>query len=124
MACIQGADDAQRGDIASLRDVYPALRRHLLWTEQHVYYIMPGHYDFFNDRDADFVSELLVDMAYAKQIATALGVEADQSFWEQERQVLFQHYVDWFWAMPDSVPQEYFPHTSLEPGMRAPHCGQ
>lgn len=98
---------ALTGDLRALRDIYPALRRYLLWAESDPRWIFknntsPGL------KDADFVVSVLIDMAYARDIARTLGYSADAQMWDQHRTETFANYLRWFWTTPTATPMEYY----------------
>lgn len=94
-------------DKEALADIYPALKRHLLWKKDNPRWIH-GDHDNPYEKDADFVVSALIDMKYAAGLAKALGVVSDVEFWEQVRRDYFQDYLVWFWETPDSEPAEYY----------------
>lgn len=100
------------GDTARLRKIYPALKRLLEWESEHLYWIPPGATGDPDSRDADFVTELLVDMAYARDAATALGMKDDVTAWDQQRTSLYQQSLQWFWPTPTTQPSEYYEVTT------------
>lgn len=98
---------ALTGDLGALREVYPALRRYLLWAESDPRWIFknntaPGL------KDADFVVSVLIDMAYARDMAQTLGYAADVRMWDQHRAATFADYLHWFWTSPTATPVEYY----------------
>lgn len=98
---------ALTGDTAALRDIYPALRRHLLWQEANPRWV-------FKDltppdqKDAQFLASVLIDMAYARDIARLLGLPDDVRMWGQHRSTSFANYLEWFWETPTSEPIEWY----------------
>lgn len=105
------------GDKNSLSEVYPALKRHLLWENDHLYWIPPGATGNPDSRDAEFVVSLLLDMTYAQDIATTLGMSGDASMWESKQTALLPKYQDWFWETPTSEPMQYY---NVKTGERNP----
>ncbi|HVX45164.1 MAG TPA: hypothetical protein VHC49_14840 [Mycobacteriales bacterium] len=102
------------GDTARLRKVYPALKRLLEWESEHLYWIPPGSTGDPDSRDADFVTELLIDMAYARDAATVLGLTDDATAWDRQRASLYQESLPWFWPTPTTQPSEYYEVTTGE----------
>ncbi|MBM0224272.1 hypothetical protein [Micromonospora sp. ATA51] len=99
------------GDQASLRSVYPALKRHLLWERDNPRWICCGEdpaVDFPNERDSDFVVSLLVDMRYAREIAGILKIPGEVEFWNQQRTQLFENYLRWLWPSTSDPVQYHF----------------
>lgn len=108
------------GDTGRLRRVYPALKRLLQWESEHLYWIPPGSTGDPNSRDSDFVVELLVDMAYARDLAEVLRIPADVKQWETQRNDLYPQYLQWFWPTPATQPSEYYDITTGERQAGAP----
>jgi hypothetical protein len=104
------------GDKEALADIYPALKRHLLWKKDNPRWIH-GDHDNPYEKDADFVVSALIDMKYAAGLAEVLGLVSDVEFWEQMRRDYFQDYLVWFWETPDSDPVEYY---YADTGQRSP----
>lgn len=100
------------GDTARLRKIYPALKRLLQWESEHLYWIPPGGTGDPNSRDADFVTELLIDMAYARDAATVLGLSNDITAWNEQRTALYKQSLLWFWPTPTTQPAEYYDVTT------------
>lgn len=100
------------GDKDRLRHIYPALKRLLDWEAQHLYWIPPGATGDPDSRDSDFVAELLIDMAYARDAATILGIPADAKQWDKQRTDLYSQFLQWFWPTPTTQPSEYFEVTT------------
>lgn len=95
------------GDQRKLRDIYPSLKRHLLWKKDNPRWIH-GDHDNPYEKDADFVVSVLIDMKYARHLADILQIEEDVEFWESQRREYFNEYLAWFWETPDSEPVEYY----------------
>lgn len=108
---------ALTGDTASLADVYPALRRHLLWAEADPRWIFKDSTPT-DQKDAQFVASVLVDMGFARDLAATLGETADVAMWEAHRAATFTDYLRWFWPTPTAEPVEMIrPGTSgADPG--------
>lgn len=94
------------GDLNALAEIYPALRRHLLWAADNPRWILrdltPPE-----QKDAQFVASVLIDMGFARDLATALGRPDDARMWEGRRAELFTDYRSWFWEKPDAPPCLY-----------------
>lgn len=91
-----------------LRGIYPALKRHLLWERQNPRWIHKEH-DYEDEKDADFVVSLIIDMRHMAKIAEVLKQPDEQKFWLDEAEKLFADYRQWFWETPESDPvQTYF----------------
>jgi hypothetical protein len=99
------------GDATALRGVYPTLKRHLLWEQANPHWICCGDHpavNHANERDADFVASLLVDLRYMTEIAHVLGMPDEERFWQHQRSTLFSDYLSWFWPTTDDPMQYYF----------------
>jgi len=91
-----------------LARVYPHLKRHLLWEHDNPRWIHKQH-DFADEKDADFVVSLIIDMGHMARIAEALQNLEDVAFWRTKADKLFANYKRWFWKTPDATPvQIYF----------------
>jgi hypothetical protein len=97
---------AVTGDRRRLTGIYPALRRHLIWAQANPRWIIPGH-DITDERDAEFVVSLLVDLTFAERIAGTAGHRDDVSFWRQQRAQLLADYGSWFFPADGSGPLQY-----------------
>ncbi|MEQ4206732.1 hypothetical protein [Actinopolymorpha sp. B9G3] len=95
------------GDQNRLRDIYPSLKRHLIWKKDNPRWIH-GDHDNPHEKDAGFVVSVLIDMKYARDIADILEFDEDIEFWESQRREYFNEYLAWFWETPDSEPVEYY----------------
>lgn len=98
---------SRSGDKQFLRDVYPAIKRYLLWRRDNPRWIFKGN-SFPSQRDSDFVVSAIKDMEYMRRIADELGDEAEAELWLRESRQLFSNYLNWFWAKPTSTPVEFY----------------
>ncbi|RED85577.1 hypothetical protein [Cohnella phaseoli] len=97
------------GDIQSLHDVYPALKRYLNWRIDNPRWIyLPANKNNVYERDADFVFSGLIDLGHARDIATILGLEDEAADWEATRQQFYTDSLEWFWETPTSLPNQYY----------------
>jgi len=87
------------GDKKRLAGVYDALVSNLNWAEQNPRWIL-GSYDHPDEKDAEFVVSLLVDLGYAQQISATLGHTADVEHWKQMSSDLLTDYETWFFPAP------------------------
>jgi len=83
------------GDKAKLGGVYDELVSNLNWEEQNPRWIL-GSYDHPDERDAEFVVSLLVDLGYAEDISTELGHADDVAHWKDMRASVLTDYENWF----------------------------
>lgn len=91
------------GDARRLAACYASLRRHLIWAEANPRWIF-GDHDFPDERDAEFVVSLIVDLGYAKRIAATLEVAADVEMWTSRAGQLTADYGDWFFPTDGPAP--------------------
>ncbi|MBQ9416035.1 MAG: hypothetical protein IJU20_04220 [Clostridia bacterium] len=82
------------GDRDRLEALYPGIARYLNWRIENPRWIHLDHNDV-NSADADFVASALIDLEYMKQIATALGKEADAKSWQTKHDDFLQMYYIW-----------------------------
>lgn len=98
-------------DREKLEQIYPALKRYLLWRRDNPRWIHKAH-DYLDEKDSDFVVSAIVDMAHAREIAKVLEMPDEVALWEREREALFAKYLEWFWKTPEANPHEnYFLKT-------------
>lgn len=103
-------------NLPALREIYPALRRHLFWAQEHMRWILPGHHDVLAERDAEFVFSLAVDFGYAARIAELVGESGDIEMWTQRRAKIVADSYPWFWSEPAKPTQQYY---NLDTGARS-----
>ncbi|GAA2758262.1 hypothetical protein [Actinopolymorpha rutila] len=100
------------GDDARLRRVYPALRRLLVYKQDHPKYSGDTN---ANNKDLAFVSHALVDTDFARRIADRLNLPDDVAFWDQRFETLNANMYEWFWESPTAQPpQKYDPTTGVK----------
>ncbi len=92
-------------DTEAVRNVYPALRRHLLRAEADPRWVFKDSTPA-GQKDAQFVASVLIDMAHARDLAAVLGDSAEVVMWDAHRIATFADYLRWFWPTPDSGPVE------------------
>jgi hypothetical protein len=83
------------GDRGRLAAIYADLRRYLLWAKANPRWIF-GDHDIADERDAEFVVSLIIDVGYAERIAAAVGADADIAFWHRQAEDLTRDYLNWF----------------------------
>lgn len=94
-------------DLAKLSTVYPSIKRHLDWAEDHPYWYMEGVHTPTTSRDLDFVASWLFDIEYAILIANELAITADIAMWESKKATMLIHMEDWFFSEPNQIYQYY-----------------
>jgi hypothetical protein len=87
----------RKRDTVRLRRAYPALRRLLLWKASDPRWIHKGATPP-GQKDQQFVLFALMDMGYARKIASVLKMPEEAAFWDRERAALAQKFHRWFWA--------------------------
>ncbi|MHA4816127.1 hypothetical protein ACXZ65_17420 [Streptomyces aculeolatus] len=95
------------GDRSRMARTYGPLARHLHWESENLRWILHD-YDYPDERDAEFVVSLMVDLTYAVQIAETLGKTADVDTWKQLRQSLMKDYQEWFFPGSEGTIQKRF----------------
>ncbi len=93
------------GDRTRLEKVYPPISRYLRWREKNPRWIYRDH-DNPHQRDSNFVDSLLLDLHYAKQIATRLGLDADE--WRAMGERVTEAYLQWFFPEEYPHPVQYY----------------
>ncbi len=94
---------AVTGDRARLTGIYAELRRYLLWAQENPRWIF-GDHDFPDERDAEFVTSLIIDCGYAERIAAVVGETSDVPFWRTRKEQLTQDYASWFFPSEGPSP--------------------
>jgi hypothetical protein len=94
-------------DLNKLQTVYPNLKRHLDWAEDHPYWFMEGVNTPPTSRDLDFVASWLFDVDFAIKIANELGITADITMWQAKKQSMIANMEVWFFAEPQQIYQYY-----------------
>ncbi len=93
-----------------LRQVYPALKKFVLWKESDPRWI------YYNStppdqKDGGFTAYVLSDMDYLKQITAALRLPAERAFWRAQSQTLTALYKQRFWPRPNQQAHKFYPDT-------------
>lgn len=104
-------------DKKSLEKVYPAIERYLKWRMTQPRWI---YFDATpaNEKDAEFVVSLMVDMEYMEKIARVLGYNEEAKQWSEKRLAYYKNYLNWFWESPDELPVQFkdnFKHRTGHP---------
>jgi len=94
-------------DLNKLQTVYPNLKRHLDWAEDHPYWFMEGVNTPSTSRDLDFVASWLFDVDFAIKIAKELGLAADITMWQAKKQSMIANMEAWFFTEPQQIYQYY-----------------
>ncbi|QOR71020.1 hypothetical protein IM660_01510 [Ruania alkalisoli] len=101
---------AMTGDENELATSYDSLIRLLQWQAENPRWVY-GAYDHPGERDAEFVTSLIVDVDFGIQIAEVLGHTEDITMLADLRAELLTGYEDHYWDTPTQSPprQYYFP---------------
>jgi len=99
-------------NLTYLEDIYPALKRHLLWAGDNPRWICCGH-NIPEEKDMDFVASWLFDLEFAVEIAQELGETADVTMWQNERAAMIAHLDDWFFKDPDVYYGVFYDYTAI-----------
>ncbi|UFU03223.1 hypothetical protein LQF12_01010 [Ruania suaedae] len=107
---------AMTGDQEQLATSYDALIRLLQWQAENPRWVY-GAYDYPGERDAEFVTSLIVDVDFGIQIAEVLDHSDDIPMLQDLREELLTGYQEDYWDTPSQSPprQYYFPGD--------PECG-
>ncbi len=101
----------QKADTNRLAEVYPAIKRYLLWREQNPRWIWSGGHDMADEKDLEFVVSWIFDIEYAARIADALGQPDESAFWRSKTQPMMAKLNQWFFGDPKELHQYYFTKT-------------
>ncbi|MGL5019285.1 MAG: hypothetical protein ACRDBP_14210 [Luteolibacter sp.] len=97
----------QAPDRQKLKDVYPAIKRYLIWREANPRWIW-GNNKAVDERDLEFVVSWLYDLGFAAQIATELGLPDDAAMWRSKEAPAIIQIREWFFNDPERLHQLYF----------------
>lgn len=100
------------GDAEKLAQVYPAVKAHMTWSSEHLAWNIDSHFpgggvSASDERDAEFVNSLAIDLQYAAQSARVLGRDADATGFATLQNTLLAQYQEWFF-MPDGTAVQYY----------------
>lgn len=100
------------GDKDKLAEVYPAIKAHMGWSSEHLAWNIDSHYPgggvpASQERDAEFVNSLAIDLDYAAESARVLGLDADAASFLALQKTLLAQYQEWFF-MPDGRAVQYY----------------
>lgn len=93
-------------DTESLKKVYTPIKKYLNWRMTQPRWIYADATPE-NEKDAEFVVSVMVDMEYMEQIANALGYKEDAKEWKEKYTSYYDNYTDWFWSAPDEMPMQF-----------------
>lgn len=96
------------GDKASLKEVYPALKRYLKWRLKITHWVYGAIRPSEHSKDAEFAFSALVDMEHMQEIARLLNQEEEVSYWQQEHTAFWKQCQDWFWVSPTQPPMQTY----------------
>ena len=97
----------QSPDRKRLTEVYPAIKRYLIWREANPRWIW-GDNKAPDERDAEFVVSWLYDLRFAARIATELGLTEDAVMWSSKEAPAIGQMREWFFSDPERLHQLYF----------------
>ena len=95
------------GDSKRLGEVYPALKRMLLWKILDPRWV---YRDFVpsGQRDLQFVTHALIDAGFAIRIARVLNMPEEEKLWQTQIKALAADADKWFWDDNGTGPYEIF----------------
>ncbi len=99
-------------DRTRLEEVYPALKRYLLWREQNPRWIY-GTNNITDEKDIEFVVSWLMDVDYAKKIAVELGIPGEDVFWNSRQVAMVGEMRGWFFDDNHNIEQLYFTDSRM-----------
>lgn len=102
----------QKPDAKRLAEVYPAIRRYLLWREKNPRWIY-GDNMAPDEKDIEFAASWMVDVEYAVQIAKALGNPDDAAMWRSRQDAMIESIRGWFFRDPEKLHQFYFAESGV-----------
>jgi len=97
----------RKPDREKLSEVYPAIKRYLLWREQNPRWIYGGN-NATDEKDTEFAVSWLLDVNYAIRIAGELGQTEDVGLWKTKAAEMRKNVHEWFFSDPKELHQFYF----------------
>jgi hypothetical protein len=94
-------------DRERLAEVYPAIKRYLIWREANPRWIW-GDNRAPDERDLEFVVSWLYDLRFASLIAMELGLKEDAAEWGSKEEPAIGKMREWFFSDPERLHQLYF----------------
>lgn len=95
------------GDKDRLLGVYEPLSRYLHWRLQYPHWIYHSQPDI-NQKDAEFVFSVVVDLMFMSKIAKVVKGDAVASDWKKKAGDFYEECLPWFWTSPTSPPVQYY----------------
>ena len=109
-----------KADKEALKEIYPALKRHLTWRFNNPRWILNSH-DNPYEKDYDFCSNFMMDVDFAIKICEEIGETADVAYWEDLQSQMYENIKTWFYRDDRSAPYQcyYTNDGSLSSGAQA-----
>ncbi len=101
---------AKTDDQAKLSNVYPAIKRYLIWREANPRWIYESS-NIPDEKDMEFVVSWLRDVDYVIKICDALGLTEDKAMWQTKQSNMMDNFRTWF-ITPTKIYQYYFTDSS------------
>jgi len=92
------------GDLAMLKETYPALCRYMAWRMKFSHWIYGALKPNLYWKDAEFVFSAIIDMEHLAEVATLIGKPDEAKLWQEKRMAFYKESQKWFWATPTTEP--------------------
>lgn len=102
----------RKPDLARLREVYPALKRYLLWRENNPRWVY-GTNLAKDEKDIEFAVSWLFDVDYMILVANELGMTGETATWKQKKSAMVKNMRQWFYSNPNKIEQFYFADSGV-----------
>jgi hypothetical protein len=94
-------------DRAQLEQLYPEIRKNLLWEEKNPRWIYGGHNNS-DEKDLEFTASWIYDAGFASKISTELQDSADSQMWRKKQAEMAENSKIWFFSDPAQIHQNIF----------------
>ncbi|OXU15312.1 hypothetical protein [Sedimentisphaera salicampi] len=94
-------------NINRLKNVYPAVKRYLLWREKNPRWIYESH-NIPSEKDSSFITAWLADVKHAIKIAETLGKDEDVQMWQRRYKAMIPKYRKWLFHTDGSYTENFY----------------
>jgi hypothetical protein len=94
-------------DRARLAELYPGIRKNLLWEERNPRWIYQDH-NIADEKDLEFTASWIYDAGFASLICTQLGNSSEAQLWRSKQAEMADSSRKWFFSDPTQIHQYFF----------------